>query len=92
MRNKNEKKFCHIVKTTALSIGLFWGIGLMIITLISCYNGYAKEFLKSIVSVYPGFEISTKGAFIGLIWGFLDGFIGTYIFAWVWKFIDKRVK
>jgi len=87
----NERELKGKIKTTAITIGLFWAVCLFIITLISYKIGYGKEFLKSIVSIYPGFSITIKGAFIGLIWGFLDGFIGTYLFVWVWKFIDKMV-
>lgn len=80
------------IKTTALTIGIFWAVCLFITTLISQKTGYAKEFLESIISVYPMFSITTTGAFVGLIYGFLDGFIGTYIFVWLWRFIDNRLK
>lgn len=89
---KVSKKECKcVIKTTALTIGIFWAVCLFLITLASHNTGYADEFLRSIESVYPGYTISVVGSFIGLIYGFLDGFIGTYIFVCVWRCIHKKL-
>lgn len=74
----------------AITGGVIWGLSLLITTLVSLYTGeYAKAFLASISSIYPGYSISLAGSVIGLLYGFFDVFIGVYIFAWVYKLVGK---
>lgn len=70
----------------ALSVGLLWGVVLFIWTLVAVNNGYGMSFLDLIAEVYPAYEVSGQGAFLGLIWGFLDGFIGVYILVWLYNY------
>lgn len=76
-------------KRVALSSGIIWGAGLFLTTIVSVYSGYAKPFLDGIASIYPGYSISLTGSIIGAIYGFLDFFIGTYVFVWVYKRLGK---
>jgi hypothetical protein len=93
MQTSCQSAICNCkVKTTALTIGLFAGIILALITILSYYTGYAEEFLQSIISVFPGYSITLPGSLFAFIYGFLDGFIGTYLFVWVWRFINKKMK
>jgi len=74
-----------------LSVGLIWGIALFIMTLISAQNGYAAHIFGLLEGVYPYYELSTAGAFWGLLWGFLDGMIGTYILVWLYNALVKKL-
>lgn len=76
-------------KRFAIAGGIFWGVALFLTTLVSVYTGFATPFLTSIASIYLGYTISLAGSVIGLIYGFLDVFIGVYIFAWVYKRVGK---
>jgi len=38
---------------------------------------------------YLGYSLSWGGGLIGLIWGFVDGFIGGAIFAWLYNKLGK---
>lgn len=76
----------------ALSLGLLWAVCLFLWTLFAVRNGYGQVVLDAISTVYPGYEVSNKGAVIGLLWGFADGFIGTYLFASLYNFFVKRLK
>lgn len=41
-------------------------------------------------SIYVGTSASWGGAFIGLVWGFVDGFIGFWLIALVYNaFVGK---
>ena len=73
------------VKAVALSSGLIWGLGLFFMTWwIIAFEGQTGE--QTIIGmVYRGYNISTMGSFIGLIWGFFDGLIGGFIFAWLYN-------
>jgi hypothetical protein len=73
-----------------LAAGLFWGISLFLFTLLAIETGYAEDFLKLLSTVYLGYEISIKGACLGLVWGFADGFIGCWIFASIYNLFLKK--
>src|SRR3989338_6611911 len=76
------------VKAFALAAGLFWGVTLFVSTLIAAYYGYLTPQLQWLVGLYPWYEITTMGAFIGLAEGFVDGFFGGLVFAWLYnKFV-----
>ncbi len=74
----------------ALAVGVFWAVCLFLWTLIAAKNGYGQTSLDLIAQVYPGYEVTTRGAWIGLIWGFLDGFIGTYVVVWLYHVFVKK--
>lgn len=76
-------------KRVALTGGIIWAVGLFLTTLISIWTGLFTDFLRIISSMYPGYSISYIGGVIGAIYGFLDIFIGVYIFAWVYKMLGK---
>jgi len=62
---------------------------MFITTIMSVVSGYATTFLNLMANIYPGYQISITGSFIGLIYGFLDIFIGIYLINWVYKKISK---
>lgn len=72
-------------KNLGLAVGIFWGISLFLLTLISFYTGYASHWLGLIADVYPGYSITWPGSFIGLAYGFVDGFVSLYIIAWLYN-------
>ena len=69
----------------ALTGGIIWGGTLFLTTLVSTQTGYASKFLLAIGSIYPGYSITILGSFIGLVYGFLDMYVGMYIIAWVYS-------
>ncbi len=68
-----------------LAGGILWAVSLFICTIVSFYTGYATEFLTILASVYPGYSISWLGATFGILYGFLDAFIGLFILAWIYN-------
>lgn len=76
-------------KALALASGILWGLGMALLTALSMMNGYAGQFLNLMAGVYPGYTISGIGIVVGAIYGFLDGFIGCYIFAWLYNKLAK---
>ena len=75
-------------RSLGLAAGVLWGGCLFLITLISMGTGYALEMLQMLAGLYPGYSVSIPGSIIGLIYGFLDGFIGLYIFGWLYNRLD----
>lgn len=80
------------VLAASLAVGLTWSVSLLVLTLFSVKTGYAEGTLAILVGVYPGYELTNQGAFLGLIMGFLDGFIGTYIVVSLYNYFAKKLK
>lgn len=77
------------VKAFALTCGIFWGLGLFLITWwIFLFEGSSGELL-GIGHVYRGFKITPLGSVFGLIWGFFDGLVCGAIFAWLYNLLAK---
>lgn len=76
-------------KRLGLAGGVLWGAVMFFCTLISIQTGYAQGWLVAFCDIYPGYEMSTKGSFIGLVYGFVDGFVGLYILAWLYNKFSK---
>ncbi len=68
-----------------LSGGILWGLSLFVMTLAGIYLDYATDFLNLIATLYPGYDISWGGAFIGLLYGFVDGFLCLFILGWLYN-------
>ena len=86
-----EKKKCGYLspKALALSLGVFWGAYVFLLGIILTVAPNAKffwvsnEFLGILASLYPGYEATWIGSFIGLVWGFICGAVGGAIIAWL---------
>lgn len=68
-----------------LAAGIFWGIMLFGWTLLALWTGYAREILELIGKIYLGYSVSYLGSLLGLIYGFIDAFVGCAIFAWLYN-------
>jgi hypothetical protein len=69
-----------------VALGLFWGIILFASTWLCIYTGYARLFLVNVVaSLYPGYTINPAGSFVGLAYGFADGFASAAVLGWLYN-------
>ena len=76
----------------ALSAGIIWGLSVFIATIWLLIIGSAGSTLALLHKFYLGYSISVLGAFIGLIWGFIDGLIIGFAFAWIYNlFTPKQI-
>jgi hypothetical protein len=69
------------IKAFALTVGLFWGFGLLFITWWIILLDGASNDVTIIGKVYRGYNVSLAGSVIGMLWAFIDGLIGGAIFA-----------
>ena len=74
-----------------LSMGSFWSISMLLCTIFAIKFDYADQFMEIMTDVYPGYEISGKGAVIGLLYGFVDGFLGGYLLVWLYNFFAQKL-
>jgi hypothetical protein len=68
-----------------LAAGIICGLMIFIMTWISMYTGYGLFWLSQWMDIYPGFDLSIKGTFIGLLFGFVDGFIFFFVLGWLYN-------
>jgi len=76
----------------AAACGVTWGLGVFALSLMSHWWGIASPIVALIGSGYAGYDATVGGAFIGLIWGFVDAFVGGAIFAWLYNVIGEKLK
>ena len=78
------------IRAFALAFGLIWGLGLFILTWwIIAFDGATGE-VTLIGKVYRGYNITSIGSIIGLVWGFFDGLVGGAIFAWLYNLLLRE--
>ncbi len=74
-----------------VALGSVWGVSLFITTWISYYTGYGKLFLEVLAqSIYPGYTITPLGSFLGLLYGFADGFVSAVLIGYIYNKLVKR--
>lgn len=73
------------VKALALSLGIFWGLCMLLSTLLAVYTGYLKDVVVLMEGIYPYYSVSVVGSIAGFIWGFIDGFIVGLVLGWLYN-------
>jgi hypothetical protein len=73
------------VKAFALTSGILWGAGVFFVTLWLITLGYEGGMMRQLNHFYFGYSFSVVGAFIGLVYGFVDGAICGALFAWLYN-------
>ena len=74
-----------------VALGSVWGVSLFITTWISYYTGYGRLFLEVLAqSIYPGYTVTPLGSFLGLSYGFADGFVGAALIGYIYNKLVKR--
>ena len=72
-------------KAFALTCGVFWGFTILFATVWLLLFGFEGQLMQQLDHFYFGYSVSWGGAVIGGIWGFFDGFIGGFVFAWLYN-------
>lgn len=80
------------LKALGFAAGILWGAAVFLMTLISMGCGYADKATKAIASIYPGYSVSIGGSFIGLVYGFVDGFVCALLFGLIYNAFIKEQK
>jgi hypothetical protein len=70
--------------------GIIWGIGIFVMTLICLTNGYAREILTILTSIYPGYVVSVSGSLIGFLYGFASALIFLFVFGWIYNLLGIK--
>ena len=73
-------------KSLALTSGILWGLAVFLGTIWLLIIGAGGKTISTLSNFYFGYQFSIGGAFVGLIWGFVDGAICGLIFAYVYNY------
>lgn len=73
------------VLALGIALGILSGLCMFIFALSAWQFNYGGEALKLYTDMLPGFDASLKGAFVGLGWGFVEGFIMGVILAAIYN-------
>ena len=72
-------------KAFALTCGIVWGAMIFLATAWLLVFGFDGQLIRMLDHFYFGYSFSFVGAVIGGIWGFVDGAIGGFVFAWLYN-------
>ncbi len=72
------------IKGMALAMGVVWALS-MFVTGITAHYGFGGHVVEVMASIYHGYAPGPVGAFIGAVWGFVDGLIGGALFAYFYN-------
>jgi len=68
-------------KALALSIGILWGTSVFLATAWILLYGSDGKTMAKLSNFYLGYTVSWGGAFVGLVYGFIDGLIAGFLLA-----------
>ena len=77
------------VKAFALTSGILWGAVVCLATLWLLMMGSDGLLIRHLDNFYLGYSFSAVGAFVGLVWGFVDGAVSGAAFAWLYNKLAK---
>ena len=79
--------FCKLhVLPFGLALGVIWGVGLLLVGLISAAGGWGDHFIAAMASLYVGYDATILGSLVGFVWGFVDFLVFGLILAWLYNF------
>ena len=72
------------IRAFGLTGGILWSVSVFIFGVIGMY-GIGLPLIQIMDAYYIGFEPNFIGSIIGAFWGFIDGFVGCALFAWIYN-------
>jgi hypothetical protein len=78
------------VRALGLAVGIVWALGVLVATLWLIWTGQVEGGLL-INKLYPGYDVTYLGALVGVVWGFVDGFVAGALIAWLYNQFHKAV-
>lgn len=78
------------IKAAALACGIMWGVCIFLWTLLNALGmEWGSDILYLLIGIYPFYDITIPGSFVGLIAGFIDGALGAAILVWLYNKFAK---
>ncbi|MBI4685521.1 MAG: hypothetical protein HY755_10015 [Nitrospirae bacterium] len=77
------------LKAFALTMAILSGGASFILTVLSVFTGWAREFFELIAPFHPGYTHTISGVFISTFWMFIYGLVTGVLFAAVYNTLLK---
>lgn len=72
----------------AFTCSLLWGFGVFLLAWwIMAFDGRGVD-AGILGHIYRGFAITPMGSVIGLLYALVDGFVGGWLFAWLYNVLN----
>jgi hypothetical protein len=71
-----------------VAIGVVWAAYVFLMGIGAMFD-WGVTLVDEISSLYIGYGPSIRGAIIGGIWGFVDGYIAGVVIAWIYNRLAK---
>ena len=68
-----------------VTLGCTWSLCILALVLASRRSRKAEAIVALFSKVYRGFEKTLLGAFLGAVWGFIDGAVSGLLMAWLYN-------
>ncbi len=75
------------IKALALSIGIFWGLAVFLLTQWIVIMDWG--FLSEVDGAFLGYSLSWIGAFVGIIYGFVVGYVSGALIGFLYNKFAK---
>ena len=72
-------------KAFGLAFGILWAGGILFMGLMAMFCNWARPFVDVVSVMYVGYGATALGCLIGVVWGFIDAFIGGFLLAWLYN-------
>ena len=79
----------HDMHNLGAKLGLIFGVALFTLAIASMGLGLGEPIVLLLATLYKGYAATLMGAFIGLIWGFIHGYVVGAIVVFVKKYLPK---
>lgn len=75
------------------AVSLLWGGAILVVAFGNLmWPPYGRTFLELVALIYPGYHADPTivQAIVGMLYGFVDGVIGGFLFAWVYNSLSRQ--
>ncbi len=83
-----EKNYLNIL-SLGLTLGVVLAIYVFFLGIVAWLLGWGTQLVELTSLLYIGYAPTFWGSIIGAVWGFIDGFIGGAIIAWLYNKFQK---
>ena len=68
-----------------LALGWTCALGILFLGVLATHFGWGLLMVELIGTVYSGYNATLLGSFVGAVWALVDGFIGGWLFCWIYN-------
>lgn len=88
---KHHCKVSHVcAPSLGMALGLVGAIGVLLLSLGAALFGWWMEPIEMVSKMYMGYSTGFVGTLIGIVWAFVDGFVGGWLIGFFYNMINRK--